>query len=1018
VIEMTPERWAKLSPLLDRALTIEASERDAWLEREILDPELRGEVAQLVAGAERTSGVLERAPMTYLAADPHEEEAFDSSRTDSAGTRIGPYRLLGEVGRGGMGVVFQAERADGHFENRVALKLMRLGFDGLEIERRFKRERRILARLEHPAIARILDGGVSGEGRPYFAMELIDGEPLTTFCDRNTLPVEGRLRLFVRVCDAVQYAHGRLVVHRDLKPSNILVSADGDLKLVDFGIAKVLSDDDDPLERTAPGALRLFTPAYAAPEQLTGDPVTVGTDVYALGLILYELLSGRRPFGRATGRQLESAILEVEPPAPSRVLTRRPIEGAGAAEVFARCAATRGTSVRGLARRLAGDLDAIVLMALRKEPALRYASPLALRNDIQRHLEHRPIQARREGAVVRAGKFVRRHRLGFAAATALALSITAGVTGTLSQARQKALQAERARRVTDFVVGLFEAADPAQARGREITARELVEQGAVRLERELGGQLEIQAEMGLVLGRINDRLGLSEAALLLLDQSLRRSSAGQGSASRQTRADALRAKGAALVHLGRAAEAEPLLREAEAAHRALGTRDLDRTLDIAEDLDERSIALRALGRLEDSEAVVLAAFELRRASLGPDHPRIAVSYNNLAVIQRELGKLDEAEANYKRALDLRIPALGREHPETADSLNNLAALLHYRGRYAEAATAFEDVSAVYGRLYGEEHPRTVTAANNLAVVLLKLGDLERAEELFESVLTYWRETASDQHPSALMTRGNLGLLYQMRGQARLAESTAASVVEGTTAALGAEHPVTAIFTLRLASANRELGHCQRAKVRAVAALATLEAIYGPDHQHVAAGLEVVGRIESELGDLEPAEEHLRRAVAIRVARGSAEAFETLGAYTSLAEALRAKGALDEATRLLTENLAVGRRVLPEDHPLLFDLLLGLGTTLAASDRAGDAVPLLAEAVELGTRRFGRDNWRTAMAELSTLELEAANGDVSRNAHLAGRIASTLRAQLGRDHPLVRAARRLSAVSQSASPSDP
>jgi len=1004
--EMTPERWRRVSSLLDRGLSLDPDERAAWLESEVLDEDLRAEVAAFLAGAERTSGVLDDGISVYLEIDPIEEDLGVLMPPAVAGTRIGPYEVVSELGRGGMGVVFLAARADGQFENRVALKLVRSEFDGREIVRRFERERRILARLEHPAIARIFDGGVTGDSRPYFAMEFVDGEPLTAYCDARSLSIEDRLRLFVRVCDAVQYAHGRLVVHRDLKPSNILVTDGGELKLVDFGIAKVLSAaQDDEIDLTRPGGLRPFTPAYAAPEQIDGEATTIATDVYALGLVLYELISGRRPFDGMAGstRDLERAVLETDPPPPSRVCRRTTdLDSEPAAER----AAARRVSEGALARRLVGDLDAIVLMALRKEPSRRYASVQALRDDIARHLEHRSIRARRESNLIQAAKFARRHRFGIAVSSLLGLSIAVGVVGTAWQARQKTLQAERARRVTEFVLGLFESADPAKAQGKEITARELVEQGAARLEQELAGQTEVQAEMGLVLGRINDRLGLSEEALVLLDRSLERSTASTGSSARKTRADALRAKGAVLTHLGRAAEAEPVLREAMAEHRSQVGAGGDADLNVAEDLDELSIALRALGRLEETERAVRDAFELRLSVLGPDHLRIAVSYNNMAVTQRELGKLDEAEANYKKALAIRIPNLGSEHPETADSLNNLAALLNHRGRYAESVAAFEEVSGIYGRLYGDRHPRTITAANNLAVALLKLGDLDRAEGLFESVLSYWRETASDQHPNALMTLGNLGLLYQMRGEVQRARRTYESVVEGMTSALGEDHPVTAIFSLRLASTERELGRNPRARELAIPGVAVLEKVYGPEHQHVAAGLEELGRIECNLGECGPGRQALRRAAAIRAGDTGPEALETLRVQTAMGACLRSCGDLVASEDLLTKVLEVGRRVLPATHAFLSDLQLELGLTLAAAGRAADAEPLLAAAAEVAIEALGTENWRTAMAELRLMELQQTLGGVDLAPNSVDGVELTLRSELGPEHPLTRDARRL------------
>ncbi len=1007
--DLTPERWRRLSIYLDEALSLDSGERRVWLEREVADPELRAKIAELAANADRTGGILDDAAEAYLDTLLHPEGPADETAPDPAGKRIGPYRIVREVGRGGMGVVFLAERADGQFDQRVALKLIKHGLDTDEISRRFQRERQILAQLEHPAIARILDGGVTDDHRPYFAMEFVDGVPLTRYCDSKKLTIEERLQVFSRVCGAVQYAHGRLVVHRDLKPSNILVSADGELKLVDFGIAKVLSDEDGAPDLTHTDGERPFTPAYASPEQLTGEPVSTATDIYTLGLVLYELLVGRHPFRGAveSDRGIENAILETDPVTPSRAVLKTTPEQTGASSDSPPDADGKAPfSASALSRRLAGDLDAIVLTALRKKAAHRYPSVEALGKDIDSHLAHRPIHARRVGVAARAAKFVRRHRLGVAATALVVLSIAAGFIGTVWQARQKALEAKKAHQVTAFVTGLFEAADPARARGEEITARELVEQGAARLEHELADQPELQAEMDLVLGRINHKLGLSAEALTLLDRSLERLQNVDRPEVLRTHANALRTKGAALVQLGKAEEAEPLLRAAAAEHKKLPESGFDRNLELAEDLDELSIALISLGRFEEAETAASESFELRLPLLGAHHPGIADSYNNLAVIQRQLGRLAEAEVNYKKALEIRIPTIGREHPDTANTLNNLAALLHYRGRYREAAEMFEELSVINRHLYGESHPKTVGGTNNLAAVLLKLGNFARAEELYEVVLSYWRGTASDQHPNALVTRANLALLYQLRGEARRGEAAATLVVDDSVSVLGGNHPVTAVLTARLASMLRELGHGARAKELILPALENLESAYGPEHLYVAGGLEELGRIEVELGAASQAEEPLRRAVAIRTSQAGGEAFETLAARAALAAAIRDAGSLAESEQILTADLAIGRGVLPEAHPVLIDLVLELGRTHAASGRLIEAETLLEEAVALANQRYGSEVWRTALAELRLAELSALRGRTAAARELAGKAAAVIAAELGADHPLVRSAREI------------
>ena len=424
--------WSRLDALLDQALELPIHRRGTLLERVGReDPALRERLEQLLAADAAASDFLNDGAEAWLRSGPPTPAHVSEESALALGDRVGPYRVIEELGRGGMGIVYRAERADGEFSQVVALKLVRRGFDGDDTTVRFRRERQILAQLDHPSIARLLDGGLHTDGRPYFAMELVEGEPITTYCDQRNLSIDARVRLFCRVCDAVQYANGRLIVHRDLKPANIFVSAAGDLKLLDFGIAKLLTDDDASASTELTGTgVRPLTPAYAAPEQLRGEPVSTATDVYALGVILCELLTARRPFASAGGG-LDHVTLDAEPPRPSDVVIRDRDDAASIDEI----AHARGLTPRALAACLAGDLDAIVLKALRREPARRYIGAGAFAEDLERFLQGRPVAARPEGRRYRAGKFVRRHRVGIAVAVSLVVSLLGGLAATTWQAR-------------------------------------------------------------------------------------------------------------------------------------------------------------------------------------------------------------------------------------------------------------------------------------------------------------------------------------------------------------------------------------------------------------------------------------------------------------------------------------------------------------------------------------------------------------------------------------------------------
>src|SRR5262245_35073041 len=515
-----PGRWTEIRALFEELVDLPPAERQGRL-AQVADREIADRVGRLLA-ADSEAGRFLETPAVAVAGGFFDglAEAVDEP---SPPARIGPYRVLGRLGRGGMGEVLLAERADGLFDQRVAIKLLRRGMASDEVLSRFSRERRILARLEHPHIARLLDGGATEDGRPYFVMELVEGEPITEFCRSRSLPVEDRLRLLQDACDAVATAHRNLVVHRDLKPSNVLVTKDGEVKLLDVGIAKLLGPDDtgEAAAQTRT-ELRLLTPAYAAPEQILGEPVTTATDVWALGALAYELLTGTLPQKREgrSAAALATAAAEDVKERPSQRVAREDRE----ALPFA--SATEADR-RRLERRLRGDLDNILLAALRREPERRYGSVTALAGDLRRYREGQPIKARPDTFGYRFSKFVRRNRVGVAAAVLVFLSLVAGIAVAAWQARRAeahaktaAAAARRAEAVKEFLIGLFEVADPEQASGGSVTASDLLDQAGTRLQSELASEPDVQADLLETVARIDKGLGRLDTAEDLAERSL------------------------------------------------------------------------------------------------------------------------------------------------------------------------------------------------------------------------------------------------------------------------------------------------------------------------------------------------------------------------------------------------------------------------------------------------------------------------------------------------------------------
>jgi eukaryotic-like serine/threonine-protein kinase len=895
----SPQHWRQIEELLDAALDLPPDARPAFLdELGGVDGVVGAEVLRLLAALDRVESFLPPSVAglaASLLAAGDEDEGDGARGVYVLPERIGPYRVLREVGQGGMGTVFLAERDDPQLRQRVALKLVRSGAAHPSLVRRFFEERQILASLEHPNIARLLDGGITEEGLPWFAMEYVEGTPLDRYCADRRLGIAARLELFLRVCDAVQYAHRKLVVHRDLKPSNILVTgpapgeAGGRVKLLDFGIAKLLSDEAAAQsgELTRAG-LRPMTPGYASPEQIRGEAVSTASDVHALGVLLYTLLAGQHPYLRS-GRpphEVARAILEEEPALPSTL------------------------AAEGVRRRLRGDLDTIVRMAMRKEPERRYATVEQLAADIHRHLSGLPVSARLDTWRYRTGKFVHRHRAGVAAAVAFAALLGGyGVTITvhaerIAQERDRAeTEALRARRVTDFLVTTFEHSDPRQRQGGDPgarTVREVLDAATGRIEIDLAAEPVVQAELRAAVGLIYMNLGEYERADSLLTHALLQRHRLHGARHLEV-AESEHLLARLRWRKGDHQRADSLLRSALAIRRArLGPEDPE----VARTLNELASVHYSRQDFAQAEPLFRAALAMRRKLLGNEHRDVAESLNDLGMLLARRGDFAAAEPLLRESLDLTRKVLGDDHPDLAISLGNFGWLLGRQGDYAAAEPLLRDALALSRRVWGEEHPNVAIGMNTLATMLLGRGDREEAKVLLRRTVELNQRLLGEEHPEVAVNLFNLARLLHEEGDLDAAEPLYNRVIAIDRRVYGDGHPEVSIGQVRLAQLLRDRGHTARAESLYRTAVADLRRALPPGDPRIATAAVGLGALLTARGSLREAEPLLHEGVQILQQAFGNEHWQVAQAQSLLGACLTAQARFAEAEPLLQPSYRV------------------------------------------------------------------------------------------------------------------
>ncbi len=822
---------------------------------------------------------------------PNDPTIAPPSRPGAPGS-IGPYRLRERLGEGGMGEVWLAEQLR-PVHRQVAVKVIKAGMDTARVVARFEAERQALARMSHPSIAQVFDAGATPEGRPFFAMEYVRGEPITDYCGRHRLTVRERIDLFLEVCDAVQHAHQKGIIHRDLKPSNVLVAVRDDRpvpKIIDFGVAKATTQSLTERTLYTERGVLIGTLEYMSPEQaeMSGLDIDTRTDVYALGVILYELLTGALPFEPGELRkksfdEIRRTIREVEPPRPSTRVTTTIGGDAGQA------GSPRGPVA--LAHELRGDLDWIVLRALEKDRTRRYGSASDLAADLQRHLDHLPVLACPPSTTYRLRKFVRRHRIVVSAAAALVvLSVGFGIVMAI-QVREVARERDRAQtaqataeQVSAFLVRMFEASDPSESLGDEVTARQLLATGVERVD-ELDGQPEVQARLLDLMGRVYQSLGRYDQARPLVERSLKVRQAVFGPDHESV--------GESLAHLGEISTLQGHYDAAE-AELAQALALWERT--VGRESAEAATALHLLGAAvvdngdtNRGRQLIGEALELRRRVLPPDHPDLAESFAGLAYVESAGGDPAEMERWHREAYTLLRRIFGDRHPRVALALNNLAAAVDERGRYDEAAGLHREALAMRRQLFGDEHPAVATSLNNLSNVLMKQEKYAEAEPLARQVVELRTRLLGREHPSTGTALNNFAVLLYRAGKREDAVAVMQDARAAAVARLSVEHPLVLSIEGSLATMLAAIGRDADAERLFRQAHDTGLRVLGADNTQLTAITLGFGRFLSERRRYREAEPLLVQAFDVRRTRLGATHPETVRAAQTLAAHYRAAG---------------------------------------------------------------------------------------------------------------------------------
>jgi serine/threonine protein kinase len=891
-----PDHGEHVAALFEAAVSLDPGQRSAFLDRACGDKgSLRQEVEELLHADAAAGSFLKHPVFDLLTAD----DSHASQRT------IGPYQLLELIGQGGMGEVWLAEQKQ-PVRRRVAIKLIKLGMDTREVMARFESERQALALMDHPAIAKVFEAGSTPEGRPYFVMEYVAGIPITTYCDKHKLTVRQRMELFIQVCDGVQHAHQKAIIHRDLKPSNILVcEVDGKPmpRIIDFGVAKAVSQNlTTATVYTQIGTL-IGTLGYMSPEQADsgGENIDTRTDVYSLGAVLFELLAGTLPLDldKLPYDEVLRRLRDEDVPRPSTRLS-------ALGDRSSLTAKNRGADISSLSRLLRGDPDVIALKALEKDRARRYASASGLAADIGRYLRNEPVTAHPPSTTYRARKYIRRHRLGVAMATAGVLLLVAFAIVQTVELRHVARERDRATRERDradrishFMTGMFKVSNPSEARGNTVTAREILDRGEKEIDNGLKNEPELQARMMYTMAETYEGLGLESRAQPLLERALEIQRRVLG----VEHSDTLRSMGtlaAVLAYEGHYPEAEKLQRETlEIRRRVLGPEHPDT-------LESRHLLAATLvydSHESEAEKLERETLAIRRRVLGSENQATLASMSLLAFALEGEGRFSESERLFRETIDSQRRILGSEHPDTLLSISNLVHVLEYENNFREAESLSREALQIQRRVLGPEHPDTLYSMSNLACALMEKGSNAEAEKLQRETLEIQRRVLGPEHPDAIASMEHLSEILIAETRYPEAENLNREALDIARRVFGPESANVLYHRITLAETLMYEGHYADAEKTFDETLDFARRTVGPEDPVALAALEDEALNLSHEGRYDESEKLYREA--IQTADKTGEPSTIAGAWYRFASGAAIAGRHDEALEYLDKAVSLG-----------------------------------------------------------------------------------------------------------------